>query len=144
MKYVIYAFIAIIAIALGFVYVKISSVNPQPVKVEEKIFKAFKKEELKKPLYFNLPARILYMKIDLRRLKKVIIYRITLNVNDKYTLFNIRVLLDNNNIAYSLLEDRKLIRIYVLFQSLKEAKSFFELFKKYDFNVNIEKIVKRI
>jgi hypothetical protein len=144
LKAIIVLLIISILITLGYVYVKITSIKPKPFIVKEKIRKALEKPELKKPIVYNLPVRILFMKIDLRYLKKVILYRLTLDVNDKYGLFNVKILLDNNDIAYSLLEDRKIVRIYAVFTSLKQAKRIFDLFKKYNFNVKIEKITKRI
>jgi len=141
---IIYSILAIIALILIGVYVKISSVDIEPVEIKEEVFKKPEIAKVKKPLYFNLPARVLYMKVTLENLKNAIVYRLSLDVNDRYGLFNIKVLLNNHKIAYSVLMDNKVIRIYVLFKNKDEAQKIFALFRKYNFNVAIEKLVKRV
>jgi len=144
MKIFISVLIFLTVAVLGFVYVKIST---------PKSFKEFtlkqqnvqkKVPELKKPENYNFPARIVYMKIDFRNFKTIILYRVILNVKDRFELFNLKVLLNSYNIAYSMIEKEKGVKVYILFKSLAEAKKILNLFKEYNFNVKIEKIKKRI
>ncbi|WP_456470947.1 hypothetical protein [Caminibacter sp.] len=144
MKILIWILSFLILFILGYVYVKISApeVEFKPVK---EVVKPLKKEiSLKKPEIYNFPARILYMKIDFRTYKNIILYKLALNVNDRYAVFNIKAILDNYGLIYSLLEEKKEIKIYILFKSLAEAEKILNLFKEYNFNVKIEKIKKRI
>ena len=92
---------------------------------------------------YNFPARELFMKIDFKEYKNIILYKVTINANDEYALFNIRAILDDLNIAYSIMEKKK-TEIYVLFKSIKEAEKVLMLFKNYNLNVKIKKIIKRI
>jgi peptidyl-tRNA hydrolase len=135
----------IIASILIFVYVKISQPETyEKVLTQEKKIKELT-QTLKKPKTYNFPARVLYLKIDFRNFKKVIIYKLILNVNDKYELFNIKALLNNLNLHYSLTETKKKTEIYILFRSLAQARHTLDLFKEYNFNnIKIKKIIQRI
>jgi len=129
---------------LGVVYVKIST--PKPVYVEEKseIEPKKKLKKLKSPVVYNFPARVLYMRIDFRNFRNVILYRVVLNVKDRFELFNLKALLNNFDIVYSLIEEKKKIKVYILFKSLAEAEKILNLFKEYNFNVKLQKIKQRI
>jgi len=129
---------------LGVVYVKIST--PKTVLVEEKseIEPKKKLKKLKSPVVYNFPARVLYMRIDFRNFRNVILYRVVLNVKDRFELFNLKALLNNFNIVYSLIEEKKKIKVYILFKSLAEAEKILNLFKEYNFNVKLQKIKQRI
>lgn len=129
---------------LGVVYVKIST--PKPVLVEEKseIEPKKKLKKLKSPVVYNFPARVLYMRIDFRNFRNVILYRVVLNVKDRFELFNLKALLNNFDIVYSLVEEKKKIKVYILFKSLAEAEKILNLFKEYNFNVKLQKIKQRI
>ncbi len=144
MKIFIYILSFLTVLFLGVVYVKIST--PKPVKIEKKEIKLSpkRKEEIKKPPIYEFPARVLYMKIDFRNFRKVILYRVILKVKDRFELFNLKALLNNYNLAYSLIEEKKSVKVYILFKSLAEAEKILNLFKEYNFNVKIEKIKKRI
>ena len=144
MKILISVLIFLTVVILGLVYVKISS--PEDFKVEKLKKQNFKKKEfkLKKPEIYDFPARILYMKIDFRNFKSVVLYRVVLNVKDRFELFNLKALLKSYNIVYSLIEGKKELKVYILFKSLAEAEKILNLFKEYNFNVKIEKIKKRI
>jgi hypothetical protein len=144
MKIFISILIFLTVAVLGFVYVKISTPKP---------FKEFTPKQqsaqktvptLKKPEVYNFPARIVYMKIDFRNFKNIILYRVVLNVKDRFELFNLKALLNSYNIVYSMIEEKKGVKVYILFKSLAEAKKILSLFKEYNFNVKIEKIKKRI
>ena len=144
MKILISVLIFLTVVILGLVYVKISS--PEDFKVEKLKKQNFKKKEfkLKKPEIYDFPARVLYMKIDFRNFKSVVLYRVVLNVKDRFELFNLKALLKSYNIVYSLIEGKKELKVYILFKSLAEAEKILNLFKEYNFNVKIEKIKKRI
>ncbi len=144
MKILISVLIFLTVVILGLVYVKISS--PEDFKVEKLKKQNFIKKEfkLKKPEIYDFPARVLYMKIDFRNFKSVVLYRVVLNVKDRFELFNLKALLKSYNIVYSLIEGKKELKVYILFKSLAEAEKILNLFKEYNFNVKIEKIKKRI
>jgi hypothetical protein len=129
---------------LGVVYVKIST--PKPLYVETSKENEIKKkvEKLKSPVVYNFPARVLYMRIDFRNYRNVILYRVVLNIKDRFELFNLKALLNNFDIVYSLIEEKKKIKVYILFKSLAEAEKILNLFKEYNFKAKIEKIKQRI
>jgi hypothetical protein len=93
--------------------------------------------------YNALPARVLYEKIDFRKLKTVILYKVSIKNNDRFAVFNIMEILKNKNIAYSMIK-QKTTEIYVIFKDLKEAEDIINLFKFYNFPVKLQKIIKRI
>ena len=146
MKYVVAFLSLIIFLILSFVYLKISKFdnyeNISNKKAAEINFsKPFK---IKKPNFsYFFPARVLYMKIDFNRFKYIVIYKVTLKSIDRFAFFNIRTILNNYNIHYSLLEKKK-AEIYIFFRSLSEANTILNLFKEYNFNIKIKKIKKRI
>jgi len=146
MKYVIAVLSIIIFVILSLIYIKIS--RPQSYEIEGKTkqheLNFSKPFEIKKPKFsYFFPARVLYMKIDFNRFKYIVIYKVTLRGFDRFAFFNIRALLNNYNIHYSLLEKKK-AEIYIFFRSLKEANTILNLFKEYNFNIKIKKIKKRI
>jgi hypothetical protein len=93
--------------------------------------------------YKALPARVLYEKIDFRKFKTVILYKVTIKNNDKFAIFNIIEILKNKEVAYSMIK-QKTTEIYVIFRNLKEAEDILKLFKFYNFPVKLQKIFKRI
>jgi len=150
MKILIYVLTLLIAIVLYITYDKISQPEmdntihiseekTQPPKTENDVI-GFLFKKLKK---VELPARELYMKIDFRKYRTVVIYKITINANDRYAVFNIKAILENEGVAYSMLETNK-TQIYVLFSSLQQAERIIKIFRNYKFKIDIEKIVKRI
>ena len=146
MKIFISFLMGIIVISLIITYVKIS--KPEVEKIEQKkeeTINSVLKEEKIIDFSFNkffFPARELNIKIDFEKGKRVILYKITLG-GDKFALFNIKTILNQENISYSLIESKK-TEIYIVFKSLKEAKRVLKIFKKYNFDMELEKIIKRV
>ena len=126
------------------IYVNISKpqINLKEIAKQENLTK--EKSEIKKPIIYNFPAKVLAMHIDFRKYKYIYLYRAILNVKDRYELFNIKVILDNFNLIYSLAENKKNEKIYILFRNLNEAKKVLDIFKEYNFKIKIEKIKQRI
>ncbi len=144
MKILISFFILIIIAAMVITYDKISQPDFPVVKKEMNFSWETKKEGFKLSFKtFNFPARELFIKIDFREYKNVILYKIVIKANDKFALFNIKSILENENIPYSLIENKE-VEVFILFKSLSQADRIIKLFKSYRFNVEIEKIVKRI
>ncbi len=145
MKYLISILSFFILSGLVFFYFQISKPEKinQNTKSQKKI--SFKESffDIKKPKILNLPARVLYMKIDFNKFRYEIVYKITIKNLDKYSIFNIKTILDNNKIVYSLFKAKK-TEIYIFFKNLEQANSVLNLFKEYNFNIKIEKIKKRI
>ncbi len=144
MKFVI-ALLTLLNIAiLAFVYVKISA--PDITFKEPKIKLLPKKEEvkLKKPVVYNFPAKVLYMKIDFRNYKKVVIYKVIVKIKDRFSAFNVKTILNNYNLPYTLFENGKEIIVFIVFRNLKEAKKILNLFKEYNFDIKMTKQIKRI
>ncbi len=145
MKYLISVLTFLIFAGLVFFYLQIS----KPEKIIENS-KSEKKTEIKesffrinKPKVYTLPARVLYMKIDFKQFRYEIIYKIIIKNVDRYAIFNIKTILENKKIAYSLFKAKK-TEIYIFFKNLDQANSVLNLFKEYNFNIKIEKIKKRI
>jgi len=146
MKILIFVFSLIISAILLFTYVKISKpdIRPEEIKQETQKPPAKKRDFLISfKDNYNFPARELFMKIDFKEYKNVILYKVVINANDEYAVFNIKTILENENIAYSMLEKKK-TEIYILFKSLSQAERVIKLFKNYNFDVTIKKIIKRI
>ena len=145
MKYFIFSLTFLIFLVLVFIYINIS--KPIEITKQEKENNknnSFTKFEILKPkLKYSFPVRILYMKIDFQKFKYIIIYKVVLKNFDKFAFFNIKTILDSNNIHYSLFK-RKKGEIYIFFKNLSEANSVINLFKEYNFNIKIQKIKKRI
>ncbi len=146
MKYLIWFLIFVIFGVLSFIYLKVSS----PVIVNFKqtgIEKIYQKNEIKKILKpdiaYSFPARILYMKIGFKPFRYEIVYKVTINNADKYAIFNIKTILDNYNVNYSVYNAKK-SEIYIFFKDLTQASLVLNLFKEYNFNIKIQKIKKRI
>ena len=84
------------------------------------------------------------MHIDFRKYRYVYLYKVTINVKDRYELFNMKAILKNFNLIYSLIENKKNEKVYILFRNLSEAKKVLDFFKEYNFKIKIEKIKQRI
>ena len=143
MKYLVYFLSFFIFLILVLIYIKISkplffSESSEDKKIEKKELKPFNFEG-----FYNLPARILYMKIDFETFKYQIIYKIVIKKTNRFTLFNLKTILNDFRIHYSLIKAKN-TEIYIFFKNLKEANSVLSLFKEYNFNIKIEKIKKRI
>jgi len=146
MKIFISFLIGIIIVGLVVTYVTISrpEIEKIEVKKEEKL-KSFLKEEKIVDFSFNeffFPARELNIRIDFEKGKRVILYKVTLN-GDRFALFNIKTILNQENVPYSLIESEK-TEIYIVFKSLNEAKKVLKIFKEYNFDTELEKIIKRV
>ncbi len=126
------------------IYVNISKpqINLKEIAKQENLTK--EKSEIKKPTIYNFPAKVLAMHIDFRKYKYIYLYRVIINVKDRYELFNMKAILKNFNLIYSLVENKKNEKIYILFRNLNEAKKVLDIFKEYNFKIKIEKIKQRI
>ena len=146
MKIFISFLIGIIIVSLIVTYAKISKpeIEKIEVKKEEKL-KSITKEEKIINFSFNkvfFPARELNIKIDFEKGKRVILYKVTLK-GDRFALFNIKTILNQESISYSIIESKK-TEIYIVFSSLKEAEKVLKIFKEYNFDIKLQKIVKRV
>ncbi|WP_457561437.1 hypothetical protein [Caminibacter sp.] len=144
MKIIISILTVLIIAVLTFVYVKISSPNVEMKLPSFKEKREVEKIELKKPVVYNFPARVMFMKIDFRNYKKVVLYKVIIKINDRFSAFNVKALLENNNLPYTMFENGKEIIIYILFRNLNEAKRIINLFKEYNFNIKLTKQIQRI
>lgn len=146
MKVFISFLIGIIIVSLIVTYVKISTPEIEKVeqKKEEKVKSLLKEEKIINFSFnkFFFPARELNIKIDFEKGKRVILYKVTLD-GDRFALFNIKTILNQENISYSLIESKK-TEIYIVFKSLKEAEKVLKIFKEYNFDIELEKIIKRV
>ncbi|HIQ51085.1 MAG TPA: hypothetical protein EYH54_03880, partial [Nautiliaceae bacterium] len=135
MKVFISFLIGIIIVSLIVTYVKISTPEIEKVeqKKEEKVKSLLKEEKIINFSFnkFFFPARELNIKIDFEKGKRVILYKVTLD-GDRFALFNIKTILNQENISYSLIESKK-TEIYIVFKSLKEAEKVLKIFKEYNF-----------
>ena len=146
MKIVIFIFTIIISAILFVTYDKISQPEIEQVKLQEQNITEISAQGDVLKLSFNtitFPAREMFMKIDFKKFKNIILYKIKINANDEYALFNIKAVLENKNIVYSMLEKKK-TEIFILFKSLAQAEKVMKIFKNYGFKIKIEKIIKRI
>jgi len=146
MKIVIFILTIIISAILFVTYDKISQPEIERFQPTEENLTAVKTKEDVLKMSFNsysFPAREMFMKIGFKEYKNIVLYKVTINANDEYAIFNIKALLENENIAYSMLEKKK-TEIFILFKSLAQAERIIKLFKSYKFNIKIEKIIKRI
>jgi len=145
MKYIIGFLSVLIFVILSVIYINIS--KPVIIKKkqgnEEKNITFEKIEPLEAKNRYFFPARILYMKIDFKNINYIIIYKVVISNFDKFALFNIKTILDEYNIPYSLYKGKK-SEIYIFFKNLAQANSVLNLFKEYNFNIKIQKIKKRI
>jgi len=143
---VVISFLIGIIISLIVTYVKISKpeIENIEVKKEEKIKKVLKEEKIIDYSFnkFFFPARELNIKIDFEKGRRVILYKVTLN-GDRFALFNIKAILNQENISYSLIESKK-TEIYIVFRSLKEAEKVLKIFREYNFDIKLQKITKRV
>jgi hypothetical protein len=148
MKIIISLLSFLIFALLILTYVKISKPDFSNYAYEEKeanLSKLKLKNNLKLFSFkeYPLPARVLYERIDFRKIKKVILYKVIIKNNDKFAIFNILEILKNKNIAYSMIK-KKNTQIFIVFKNLKEAEDVLNLFKIYNFPVKLQKIIKRI
>jgi hypothetical protein len=143
MKIIFFILLSIISGILIFTYVKISQPEIKRELEVKKEIKEYKKNSFFNFKSLNLPARELYLKVDLRKVKSVYLYKILIKLKDIYAAFNVREILDSYGIAYSILQKKK-IEIYVVFKNAKEAEDILNLFKKYKLNIRIEKLKQRI
>lgn len=145
MKVVISFLIGIIIVSLIVTYVKISKPEIENIEVKKEEVKKVLKEEKIINYSFNkffFPARELNIKIDFEKGRRVILYKVTLN-GDRFALFNIKAILNQENISYSLIESKK-TEIYIVFRSLKEAEKVLKIFREYNFDIKLQKITKRV
>jgi len=126
------------------IYVNISKpqINLKEIAKQENLTK--EKIKIKKPTIYNFPAKVLAMHIDFRKYRYVYLYKVTIDVKDRYELFNMKAILKNFNLIYSLIENKKNEKVYILFRNLSEAKKVLDFFKEYNFKIKIEKIKQRI
>ncbi len=146
MKYIISFLSFLLIVGIIFFYLQISKpevISKQSKLISKKTILSQNIFKINKPKIYNLPVRVLYMKIGFNKFKYEIIYKVVINNLDKYAFFNIKTILDNENIAYSLIKAKK-TEIYIFFKNLEQANSVLNLFKEYNFNIKIEKIKKRI
>jgi len=147
MKIVIFILTVIISAILFITYDKISQPEIEKIQpAKEKILKPKNEDNVLKLFFKNnvtFPAREMFMKIDFREYKNIILYKVTINANDEYAIFNIKAILENEGIAYSMLEKKK-TEIFILFRSLAQAEKIIKIFKNYKFDIKVEKIKKRI
>jgi hypothetical protein len=146
MKIVIFILTIIIAAILFVTYDKISQPDIEKIQpTEQNITKLKTKGDVLKLSFdsYTFPAREMFMRIDFKEYKNIVLYKITINANDEYAIFNIKAILENENIAYSMLEKKK-TEIFILFKSLAQAEKIIKIFKNYHFKIKIEKIIKRI
>lgn len=146
MKIIISILTIIIAAILFITYDKISQPEIEKIQpTKQTITKTDAEGDVLKLSFnsFTFPARELFMKIDFKEYKNIILYKVTINANDEYAIFNIKAILENENIAYSMLEKKK-TEIFILFKTLQQAERIIKIFKSYNFKIKIEKIIKRI
>jgi len=146
MKIIISILTIIIAAILFITYDKISQPEIEKIQpTKQTITKTDAEGDVLKLSFnsFTFPARELFMKIDFKEYKNIILYKVTINANDEYAIFNIKAILENENIAYSMLEKKK-TEIFILFKTLQQAERIINIFKSYNFKIKIEKIIKRI
>jgi hypothetical protein len=148
MKIIISLLSVLILALLILTYVKISkpNVNNYLLNDQEINLSKFKTEgniNFSSIKYNALPARVLYEKVNFRKLRTVILYKLSIKNNDKFAVFNILEILKNKKIAYSMIKEKN-TQIFVIFKSLKEAEDVLNLFKFYNFPVKLQKIIKRI
>ena len=129
-------------------YLKISNFNTNKNIIERpKITKEQKEENsIIKALSFNtkkvtLPARELYLRIDLNyKPKIVILYQAVLNNLNKYVLFGVEQILKLNNIKYSIIKSKNNLKLFINFDKKRQAQKIIRLFKSYNFDVKLKKI----
>ena len=145
MKIFVSLLVGVIIVSLVVTYVKISTPEVEKIEIKKEEVKSIPKKEKIIDFSFNkffFPARELNIKVDFEKGKRVILYKVTLN-GDRFALFNIKTILNQENISYSVIESKK-TEIYIVFSSLKEAEKVLKIFKKYNFDIELEKIIKRV
>ena len=137
MKIIISILTIIIAAILFVTYDKISQPEIEKIQpTKQTITKTDAEGDVLKLSFnsFTFPARELFMKIDFKEYKNIILYKVTINANDEYAIFNIKAILENENIAYSMLEKKK-TEIFILFKTLQQAERIIKIFKSYNFKI---------
>jgi len=147
MKYFFFSIFFIVAGVFIIVYIKILNYNIDNSEIKPKIVKETKEENsIIKALSLNekkiiLPAKELYLRIDLNyKPKIVILYQTVLNKLNKYTLFGIEQILKLNNIRYSIIKSKNDLKLFINFDKKSQANKIIELFKSYNFNVKLKEI----
>jgi hypothetical protein len=146
MKILIFILTAIITVILFVTYDKISQPEIRKIQPTEQNLTSIKAQGDVLNLSFksySFPARELFMKIGFKEYKNIVLYKVVINTHDEYAVFNIKAILENEGIAYSMLEKKK-TEIFILFKSLSQAERIIKLFKSYNFKIKIEKTIKRI
>jgi len=148
MKYFFFSVFFVLLGVLIVTYLKISNFDiNNSVKERPKITKEQKEENsIIKALSFNtkkitLPAKELYLRIDLNyKPKIVILYQAVLNNLNKYALFGIEQILKLNNIKYSIIKSKNNLKLFINFDKKNQANRIIKLFKSYNFDVRLKKI----
>jgi len=147
MKYFFFSVFFITLITLVIVYIKIINYNVD-VEKSNPILKKQKEEKnnILKALSLNekkiiLPARELYLRVDLNyKPKIVVLYQMLLTNLNKYTVFGVEQILKLNNIKYSIIKSKNDLKLFINFDKKVEAKQITRLFKSYNFDVKLKKI----
>ena len=146
MKIFISFLMGIIIVSLIITYVRISKPEIEKVEIKREEIDELEKQREKIIDFsfdnFFFPARELNIRIDFEKGKRVILYKLTLN-SDRFALFNIKTILNQENVSYSLIEGKK-TEIYIFFNSLNEAEKILNIFKEYNFDIKLKKIIKRV
>jgi len=146
MKIFISFLMGIIIVSLIITYVRISKPEIEKVEIKREEINELEKQREKIIDFsfdnFFFPARELNIRIDFEKGKRVILYKLTLN-SDRFALFNIKTILNQENVSYSLIEGKK-TEIYIFFNSLNEAEKILNIFKEYNFDIKLKKIIKRV
>jgi len=149
MKYFLFSIFFLIFTGLIIVYINISSVNIKEKK-EPLLKKVEKKEEItivkllaNAKIKTIFPAKELYIKIDLNYIPKPkILYQTIIRKLDKYKLFGIEQILELNNIKYSIIKSENDLKLFINFDKKSQARKIKNLFKNYNFNVELKKVTK--
>jgi len=147
MKYFFFSVFFVLVVILIITYLKISNFNKNNNIIEKpKITKEQKEENSIIKVLINtkkitLPARELYLRIDLNyKPKIVILYQAVLNNLNKYALFGIEQILKLNNIKYSIIKSKNNLKLFINFDKKNQANRIIRLFKSYNFDVKLKKI----
>lgn len=148
MKYFLsFLFFAVIG-TLAFFYINVVTPKPAPTQINQKK----QENEIKEIKLLNLladakvekvhfPTRELYYKAGFTKIEEKKLYKITINNVDKYKLFGIEQVLMINKIKYSIIRNNDNFQVFAHFSNRTNATQIKQLFKKYDINVQIEKII---
>jgi hypothetical protein len=149
MKYFFFSIFLIIVAGLVFFYIQISNFNLNNNETPFTIHKEKQeKNSIIKALSLNknrilLPAKELYLKIDFHNgfgSNPSVLYRTLLNNLNEYTLFGVEQILKLNNIKYSIIKSKNDLKLFINFNRKSQADKIINLFKKYNFDVKLQKI----